>query len=207
MTTYATSTPEQAPYTDGPTTPPPRNASGPPTQRAARRRRRAGVLVSAGALALAAAAATVTAMALITPPHPAQRTVNVVPSPPTAYSSSEIQAAKDTACSAWDRAARITAQASKASASALGTNRDYQAPTSSGALLDEKRTRVAAVSYLRTQLSPATPNEVVEPIQQWIAASLDELHALVQRSWDAAEVALQRGNSLIDPVTSACGLR
>ena len=156
---------------------------------------------------MSVAAAAVTAMALISPMTAVQHTVNVVPSPPADYSFSEIQAAKDTTCSAWDSAARSTARASKASAAALNANRDFQSPSSAAALIDEKRTRIAALSYLRTQMSPATPREVTQPIEQWITAGVDEMHALVQRSWEAAEVALQRGNSFIDPIASACGLR
>ncbi|WP_205267512.1 hypothetical protein [Mycolicibacterium sphagni] len=90
---------------------------------------------------------------------------------------------------------------------ALNSNPDYQSTASAAALIDEKRTRTVALNYLRTQLSPATPKEVAKPIELWIAASVDELHALVQRSWATAEVAQQKGNDLIDPVTHACGLR
>lgn len=206
MTTYATSTTQQPALSGGPPAPPPQDAGGPPIQRGPRSRR-PGIVVAAGAFAFGAAATLATACALATPVTPAQHTVNIVPPPPSVHGSSEIQAAKGAACSAWDRAARMTAQASKSSAAALNGNRDYEAPVSAAALINEKRTRLAAISYLRTQMSPATPPDVAQPIELWTAASVDELHALVQRSWGEAEVALQRGNSLINPITDACGLR
>ena len=170
-----------------------------------RRPHRTGVAVAATALVIAAGAAVTSGLALVRPIAPAQHTVNVVAPPPAAHSSSETQAAKATAFAAWDRAARSTALASKSSAEAL--EQSWTSPKSLAALATEKRTGVAAVSYLRTQLSDATPASTAIPLHEWMSANIDMLHALNMRHWDDADRQLKRGNDLTDVLTSECGLR
>lgn len=166
---------------------------------------RTGMAAAATALALAAGAAVTSVLALAHPIEPARHTVNVVPPPTPTYSSSEEQAATASACAAWDRAARSTALASKSSAEAL--EQSWTSPESLAALATEKRTGMAAVSYLRTQLPDATPASTALPLHDWMAANIDMLHALNMRHWDEAARELKRGNDLIDVITSECGLR
>ena len=172
-----------------------------------RRPHRTGVAVAATALVLAGGAAVTSGLALVRPIAPAQHTVNVVEPPPATYSSSETQAAKASACAAWDRAARWTALASKSSAEELEQEQSWTSPESLAALATEKRTGVAAVSYLRTQLSDATPASTAIPLHEWMSANIDMLHALNMRHWDDADRQLKRGNDLTDVLTSECGLR
>ena len=113
MTTYTTPTTQPAPPYGGPPAVPPRHAGEPPVMPPRRRRRRTGIVAAAGALAIALAATAAAVIALTYPVTPAQHTVNVVPPPPVTYGSTEIQAAKDTACSTWDKAARATAWQAK----------------------------------------------------------------------------------------------
>ena len=108
MTTYTTPTTQPAPPYGGPPAVPPRHAGEPPVM-PPRRRRRTGIVAAAGALVIAVAATAAAVITLTDPVTPAQHTINVVPPPPVTYSSTEIQAAKDTACSTWDKAARSTA--------------------------------------------------------------------------------------------------
>ena len=166
---------------------------------------RAGLAVAATALVLAAGAAVTSVLALAHPVEPARHTVNVVTSPAPAYSNSEKQAARASACAAWDRVARATALASKSSAAAL--EQSWTSPVSLAALATEKRTGMAAVSYLRTQLSAATPASTAVPLHDWMAANIDMLHALNMRHWDEADREQKRGNDLVDVITSECGLR
>jgi hypothetical protein len=170
-----------------------------------RRRHRTGITAAAAAFVVAVGAVVTSGLALAHPIEPSQHTVNVVPSPPPTYSSSDTQAAKAAACSAWDRAARSTARASRASAEAL--EQSWTSPESLAALATEKRTGMAAVSYLRTQLTDATPASTAIPLHDWMAANIDMLHALNMRHWDEAARELKRGNELIDVITSECGLR
>ncbi|BBY28741.1 hypothetical protein GCM10023114_17300 [Mycolicibacterium sediminis] len=144
-------------------------------------------------------------LALTHPVEPSQHTVNVVPSPPPTYSSSDTAAAKAAACSEWDRAARSTALASRSSAEAL--EQSWTSPESLAALATEKRTGMAAVSYLRTQLSDATPASTAKPLRAWMTTRIDMLHALNLRHWDEADHEQERSNELIDVITSECGLR
>lgn len=170
-----------------------------------RRSPRTGLAVASAALVIAAAAAVTSGLALAHPMEPAHHTVNVVAPPPTTYSSSETEAAKAAACTAWDQVARSTALASRASADAL--EQSWTSPESLAALATEKRTGMAAVSYLRTRLSDATPASTAMPLQDWMAANIDMLHALNMRHWDEAARELKRGNDVIDVITSECGLR
>lgn len=170
-----------------------------------RRSPRTGLAVVSAALVIAAAAAVTSGLALAHPIEPARHTVNVVAPPPTTYSSSETEAAKAAACTAWDQVARSTALASRASADAL--EQSWTNPGSLAALATEKRTGMAAVSYLRTQLSDATPASTAIPLHDWMAANIDMLHALNMRHWDEAARELKRGNDVIDVITSECGLR
>ncbi|MEN4466830.1 hypothetical protein VXE65_32830 [Mycolicibacterium conceptionense] len=166
-----------------------------------------GILAATSAFIIATSAAIATAIVLAHPVKPAEHTVTVEPPSNVTYSSSEIQSAKAAACSAWDKAARATAIASKASAAALELEPNSQALGSAAALAAEKRTGVSAVSYLRSAIGPATPSEVAAPLEHWIAASIDELHAMNQRDWNEADRARERVNNLVDVILPGCGLR
>lgn len=170
-----------------------------------RRRQRTGITPATAAFVVSIGAVVTSGLALAHPIEPSQHTVNVVPSPPPTYSSSDAQAAKAAACTAWDRMARSTALASKASASAI--EQSWTSPETLTALATEKRTGMAAVSYLRTQLSDAAPASTAKPMHAWMAARIDMLHSLNMRHWDEAARELKRGNDLIDAITSECGLR
>ena len=170
-----------------------------------RRRHRTGITAAAAAFVVAVGAVVTSGLALAHPVEPARRTVHEVPPPPATYNSSETQAASAAACAAWDRAARSTAVASRSSAEAL--EQSWTSPESRAALATEKRTGMAAVSYLRTQLTDATPASTAIPLHDWMAANIDMLHALNMRHWDEAARELKRGNDLIDVITSECGLR
>lgn len=170
-----------------------------------RRPPRTGLAVASAALVIAAAAAVATGMALAHPIEPARHTVNVVAPPPATYTSSQTEAAKAAACMAWDRVARSTALASRASADAL--EQSWTSPESREALATEKRTGMAAFSYLRTQITDATPASTAAPLHDWMTASISMLHLLNIRHWDEADREQKRANDLIDAITSECGLR
>jgi hypothetical protein len=142
---------------------------------------------------------------LTTPMTPAQHTVQVVPPDPVTYNSTEIQAAKDTACSAWDKAARATALASRSRAAVDPDPASIDARFAARA--DEKRVGASQIAYLRTQIGPATPTEVASPIKDWISSEIDRLHYVNMRDWPAATAALDRGNNLVDVIAPECGLR
>jgi hypothetical protein len=205
MTTYATPTTQPAPpYGGPPAVLPPVHAGGPPIM-PPRRRRRTGIVAAAGALAIAVAATAAAVITLTSPATPAQHTIDVLPPPAVTYSSTDIQAAKDTACSAWDKAARSTAVASRSSAESL--SQSWRSPESAAALAAEKRAGISAVAYLRTQLGAATPANVATPLEDWMTARVDMLHALNMRDWAEADRVQDRSNSLVDPIVAVCGLR
>lgn len=206
MTTYASPTTYQAPPAGGRPGAPPQAAGRAPTQRPLPPRRPAGIITAAAAFGVAVTGTVVAAFAFTRPLTPAQHTVNVVPSPSAAYSASEIQAARATACTAWDQAARSTAQMGKASAAIEATTGPASTEAHQARSV-EKRTMVSEIAYLRTQLAPETPADVRTPIGNWIAAQIDSMHGVNMRDWSAANAAITRGNDLVDVIDAKCGLR
>jgi hypothetical protein len=204
MTTYAKPTTQPAPPYGPPPAAPPNYAGRSPVMPPRRRPRRTGIVAATGALAIAVAATAAAMITLTKPVTPAQHTIDVVPPPPMTYSSTEIQAAKDAACSAWDKAARSTAVASKSSAASLAQS--WQSPESAAALAAEKRAGMSSVAYLRTELGAATPANVATPLEDWMTARVDMLHALNMRDWSEADRVQQRSNNLVDPIVAVCGL-
>lgn len=166
---------------------------------------RTGLAVAATALVLAAGAAVTSGLALVRTVEPAQHTVNVVASPPAIYNTSDIEAARATACTAWDQAARTITAAGKQRASTAETTGRSSAETDAARTV-EKRTTATQMSYLRTQLTAATPDDVHTPISDWMAAQIDAMHGVNIRNWDASNAAITRGNNLVDVIDSRCGL-
>jgi hypothetical protein len=206
MTTYAAPTTTQpAPPYGGPPAAPPRYRGGPSVV-PPRRRRRTGIVAAAGAFVIALAATTGAVLTLTHPVTPAQHTINVVPPRPATYSSTEIQAAKDTACNTWDQAARTLASTSRGRA-ALADQTGAGSPETRSARSSEKLVGLSQITYLRSQISPATPAEVLTPIDNWITAQIDSFHGANVRDWTASTAALDRGNTLVDVIDAECGLR
>lgn len=170
-----------------------------------RRPHRTGVAVAATALVLAAGAAVTSGLALVRPLTPAQHTVNVVEPPPATYSSTDIVAAKNATCSAWDQAARTITSAGKQRASIAATT-GRSSPETDEARTVEKRTTATQISFLRTRLSPATPSDISKPVSDWMASQIDAMHGVNVRDWDASNAAITRGNDLVDVIDAKCGL-
>lgn len=204
MTIYASSATHQHPQPSGPPAPPPQNAGG-PSAPLTPRQRRAGIVAAATAFAIAAIATVGTAVALGSPITPAQHTVKESPPPPADFSSAEVLASKTTACEAWEQAALTTAAAARARAAVAPGEGSMDARFDARA--NEKRVSMSQISFLRTQIEPAAPKDIVAPISAWIASEIDRLHFVNMRDWPAASAALQRGNDLVDVIAPACGLR
>jgi hypothetical protein len=170
-----------------------------------RRPYQTGVAVAATALVLAACAVVTSGLALVRTVEPAQHTVNVVAPPPATYSSSEIEAAKDATCSAWDQAARSLASAGKLRATIAESN--GSSPEAKHARTDEKRVGATSIAFLRTKIAPGTPAPVLTSVESWIATQIDRLHAVNMRDWDASNVAADRANELVSEIVTDCGLR
>jgi hypothetical protein len=163
------------------------------------------MLAAATAFAVAAGTAVATAVALVNPVAPAQHTVDVVPPPPITYSSSDVAAAKNTTCSAWDQAARtITAAGKQRAAIAATTGRS--SPETDEARTTEKRTTATQMSFLRTQLGQATPSDIRKDVSDWMASQIDAMHGVNVRDRDASNAAITRGNDLVDVIDGKCGL-
>ena len=170
-----------------------------------RRPPRAGLAVAAAAFVAAAGAAVACGLALAHPVEPARHTVNVAAPPPATYSSSDTQAAKTAACTAWDQAARAITLAGKQRASIAATTGRSSVETDEARTV-EKRTMTAQVAFLRTQIGPATPADVEATITDWIATQIDSMHGVNVRNWSASNDAITRGNDLVDVIDAKCGL-
>lgn len=170
-----------------------------------RRPHRTGLAVAATALVLAAGAAVTSGLALVRTVEPAQHTINVAAPPPATYTSSEIETARQAACTAWDRAARTITSAGKQRASIAATTGRSSVETDEARTV-EKRTTVTQMSYLRTQLTSATPVDIQAPISDWMTAQIDAMHGVNVRDWNASNAAITRGNDLVDVIDTKCGL-
>ena len=62
------------------------------------------------------------------------------------------------------------------------------------------------MTFLRTQLSPATPSDISKPVSDWMASQIDAMHGVNVRDWDASNAAITRGNDLVDVIDAKCGL-
>ncbi|QZT54995.1 hypothetical protein JN084_18465 [Mycolicibacterium austroafricanum] len=167
-------------------------------------RRRTGITAATAAFAVALGAVVTSGLALAHPIEPARHTVNVVTPDPLTYSSSDTQAAKAAACTAWDRAARIITAAGKQRASTAATTGRSSGETNEARTV-EKRTMTSQVAFLRTQIGPATPAEVGTPITDWIGTQIDSMHGVNMRNWNAANYAITQGNDLVDVIDAKCG--
>ena len=170
-----------------------------------RRQQRTGLAVAAAAFMVAICASVTSALALAFPVEPAQDTVRVVPPGPVIYSRTDTQAAKDTACDAWDQASRAIAAVGKQRASLADTTGGSSFETEE-ARAAEKRTTVAQITFLRTKIGPATPAAVRASVADWIATQIDSMHGVNVRDWGATNVATSRGNELVDVIVAECGL-
>ena len=175
------------------------------TVRGGRRHQCTGLAVAAAAFMIATGASVTSALALAHPVEPAPDTVEVVAPAPVTYSVTDTQAAKDTACEAWDLASRAIASVGKQRASLADTTGGSSAETEE-ARVAEKRTMVAQITFLRTKVGPATPAAVRASVADWIATQIDSMHGVNVRDWSATNVATSRGNELVDVIVAECGL-
>ena len=169
-----------------------------------RRPPRTGLAVASAALAIAACAAATSGLALVHPIEPAHHTVNVVAPPPPTYSSSDAQAAKAAACTAWDQAARTITSVGKQRASIAATTGRSSVETDEARTV-EKRTMTSQVAFLRAQIGTATPADVKAPITDWIGTQIDSMHGVNVRNWNASNDAITQGNDLVDVIDAKCG--
>ena len=167
-------------------------------------RRRTGMTAATAAFAVALGAVVTSGLALAHPIEPARHTVNVIPPAPLTYSSSDTQAAKVAACTAWDRAARVITSAGKQRASIAATTGRSSGETYEARTV-EKRTMTSQVAFLRTHIGSATPSEVRAPIIAWIGIQIDSMHEVNMRNWNAANHAITQGNDLVDVIDAKCG--
>jgi hypothetical protein len=170
-----------------------------------RRRHCTGLAAAAAAFVVATGAVVTSGLALAHPIEPGRHIVTLVSPPPPTYSSSETEAARGATCAAWDRAARSLASAGKIRAAIAEPN--GSSPEARSARTDEKRVGVSSISFLRTQIRPATPAAVLTPVESWMATQINRLHAVNMRDWDASNVAADQANELVSKIVTECGLR
>lgn len=168
------------------------------------RRHRNGLVAAAVACLLSIGAVLTTGSALIRSTEPARHTLVVAPTSLT-HGDSDLEPDKGTACAAWDQAARTLASTSKLRAAIAEA--DGSSPEARNARTDEKRVGVSVLVYLRTKMEPSAPAAILTPINNWIAAQIDRLHAVNMRDWNASNVANDRANELASKIVVECGLR
>ncbi|SKR61738.1 Uncharacterised protein [Mycobacteroides abscessus subsp. abscessus] len=154
-------------------------------------------------LALGAGCAAV-AFAAVAVSQPTQRhTVALtLAAPPPAYSPSEVTAAKDSACAAWDTAVDAMTKASDAVAS---TPPGWNNPKREQARSTETWVLLSQTAFLRSQVSPATPAELSHLIEQYNVLTLAQQDASVRRDGVAVDSLIDDQNLVVKRVDALCG--
>lgn len=180
---------------------PSQHAAMPPPQRPViQPKQRRLVLASAWvAVVVCGAAAAISAFTLA---QPTARPVHTVLVSPT-FTTEQIAAAKKRACAAWDvTATKLDAAATDVANAPHGWND----PVKREAVAAEARAILVEIAYLRTQLSPATPEELTIPIHEYIVASFDQENATLHLKGSARVEAIRRGNAAAARLDAVCGL-
>lgn len=193
-----------------PPTPP--LAPGPPADQVRKPRRSGLLLLTFLTLAVAVAAAVMSGIALARDRAPAPAVTSMpVHASPTASgpTSEEVATAKKDACDAWDAAARgmTTARQPFLDRTQPGTQWNWSDPAVAETLGQAQAGIMVQVEFLRQHIAPATPNEITQPITEFIKANVD-LVALDGQHQSAAlaNAAADRANSAAEKIRTACGI-
>lgn len=130
-------------------------------------------------------------------------TVVVTPPPAPSFSTNEIQAATGKACTAWDTASMALADASRKSAAAP---KDWDNPVTRAADAASSRATLTQVSYLRTQITPATPNDLKTNLASWQDLAYAIEHAQLARLGNSHDSLIAQQSNLNRTIESQCGL-
>lgn len=125
---------------------------------------------------------------------PAGTTTTVSPPPPPSYSAEQVAAAKKEACDASGAAAGALANSQQNFAAAA---RDRQSPEYRPALANYQLVVGIETEYLQHHLRPATPKDVSDAINGYIAAVIDAADA------DTREVSNHDAQAFVDAVNNA----
>lgn len=203
MTTYARPPviPAQPPGAPPPVQQPPFRIAPPgPPQRDGR----VPVLLASTVFVLSAAALVFTGGLLGRTSPAATDTDVMVPPAPPAFSAAEIDAAKTQACRAWASASTATTRASNAVAAAP---HGFDDPAKRDALAFETRTILVETTYLRGNISAATPVNVASPIHDYLISTFDQEDATMRRMGSQVDAAIDRENAAAERIDSACGTK
>ncbi|SHX84113.1 Uncharacterised protein [Mycobacteroides abscessus subsp. abscessus] len=129
----------------------------------------------------------------------------VVVTPPTAptFSASDVQKATAKACTAWDTASMAIADASRKSAAAP---KDWDNPITRAADAATSRVTLTQVSYLRTQVTSATPTDLRANLTNWQDLAVAIEHAQIARLGNSHDSLIAQQTSLNRTIESQCGL-
>lgn len=150
-------------------------------------------------LAVSAAAAACAAFDAAAPTQP--RTVSLITTPSTAYSTSETTAAKNVACSAWDTAVDAM---TKASDEVAATPPGWDNPARQQARNAETWVLLSQTAFLRAQVSAATPTELSHLIEQYNVLTLAQQDASIRRDGVDVDSLIDDQNLVIKKVDALC---
>ncbi|WP_301149874.1 hypothetical protein [Mycobacterium simiae] len=126
-------------------------------------------------------------------------TVVVSPS----FSAEEIAVSKKRGCEAWE----ITSQRMVAAGGDVAhAPRGWNDPVKREAVISEARITLAETAYLQTQVGPAAPQELTQPLHDYLVASFDMLHETLLLHGRARNDAIDRINAATDRVDAVCGV-
>lgn len=126
----------------------------------------------------------------------------VASAPAPVYSDAEAAAAKVQACTAWDRAARVMATASRAAAAAP---KDWNDPVTQAAVLTEARASLVQTAVIRSQVVAATPPELAAGIERYNVLTIALEDAEIRHLGKTHDALIDQQDSVIEQLDAACG--
>ncbi|WP_195173719.1 hypothetical protein [Mycobacteroides abscessus] len=153
-------------------------------------------------LAIAAIAAATAVTALIRPTDPPIQSAALVPVDQPVVPPSEVTAAKQKACAAWDSAAVAMTSASNAVAD---TPIGWDNPARQKARERESWVMLTQTAYLRSQIDPASPHELINLLREYNRLTIASQDAAVHRDGKAIDALIDQQNLITEKLEGLCG--
>lgn len=153
-------------------------------------------------LAIAAIAAATAVTASSSPTDPPTQSASHVPVDQPVVPPSEVTAAKQKACTAWDSAAVAMTSASNAVAD---TPIGWDNPARQKARERESWVMLTQTAYLRSQIDPASPHELINLLREYNRLTLASQDAAVHRDGKAIDALIDQQNLITEKLEGLCG--
>ncbi|MDO3240974.1 hypothetical protein P5W04_12680 [Mycobacteroides abscessus subsp. abscessus] len=69
----------------------------------------------------------------------------------------------------------------------------------------EARTALVQMAYLKSQVDPATPQDIAAGVHEYLVATVDQEEAAMRRMGSQVDAAIDRANVAVETVNKLCG--